>query len=171
MIEKENNKTLSIIFNDPKNEKFREKLKNIVPLIIEIKNKKSKDFEKAIKKFKNDENCEFKNLMIERYFLFKALKEINEELTKNKEGFLVDFTSKLHKFFNDQTLFYWRVKRFITEDEILSINLVDEDFYYLDLVIKQNTNDNEFIPYIDKLETDLPAMYVDAYCIFISFLY
>ena len=40
MIEKENTKILSIIFNDPKNEKFREKLKNIVPLIIEIKNKK-----------------------------------------------------------------------------------------------------------------------------------
>ena len=109
--------------------------------------------------------------MIERHFLFKALKEINEELTKNKEGFLIDFTSKLHKFFNDQTLFYWRMKRFITEDEILGINLVDKDFYYLDLVIKQNTNDNEFIPYIDKLETDLPVIYADAYLIFISFLY
>ena len=138
---------------------------------MKLKIKKSKDFEKAIKKFKNDKNWEFKNLMIERHFLFKALKEINEELTKNKEGFLIDFTSKLHKFFNDQTLFYWRMKRFITEDEILGINLVDKDFYYLDLVIKQNTNDNEFIPYIDKLETDLPVIYADAYLIFISFLY
>ena len=55
------------------------------------------------------------------------------------------------------------MKRFITEDEILGINLVNEDFYYLDLVIKQNTNDNEYIPYIDKLETDLPVIYVDAY--------
>ena len=163
MIEKENNKHLTIINSDAKNEIFREKLKNIVPLIIEIKNKKSKDFEKAIKKFKNDENCEFKNLMIERHFLFKALKEINEELTKNKEEFLIDFSSKLPKFFNDQTLSCGRMKRFITEDEILGINLVNEDFYYLDLVIKQNTNDNEYIPYIDKLETDLPVIYVDAY--------
>ena len=150
MIEKENTKTLNIIFNDPKYEKIREKLKNIVPLIIEIKNKKCKDFEKTIKKFKNDENYEFKNLMIERHIFFKALKEINEELTKNKEGFLIDFSSKLHKIFNDQTLFYWRMKRFITEDEILGINLVAEDFYYLELVIKQNANDNELIPYIDK---------------------
>ena len=163
MIEKENNKHLTIINSDAKNEIFREKLKNIVPLIIEIKNKKSKDFEKAIKKFKNDENCEFKNLMIERHFLFKALKEVNEELTKNKEGFLIDFSSNLHKFFNNQTLFYWRMERFITEDEILGVNLVDEHFYYLDLVIKQNANDNEFIPYIDKLETDLLVIYVDAY--------
>ena len=67
------------------------------------------------------------------------------------------------KFFNDQTLSCGRMKRFITEDEILGINLVNEDFYYLDLVIKQNTNDNEYIPYIDKLETDLPVIYVDAY--------
>ena len=109
--------------------------------------------------------------MIERHFLFKALKEINEELTKNKEEFLIDFSSKLPKFFNDQTLSCGRMKRFITEDEILGINLVNEDFYYLDLVIKQNTNDNEYIPYIDKLETDLPVIYVDAYWIFISFLY
>ena len=150
MIEKENTKTLNIIFNDPKYEKIREKLKNIVPLIIERKNKKCKDFEKAIKKFKNDENYEFKNLMIERHIFFKALKEINEELSKNKEGFLIDFSSKLHKIFNDQTLFYWRMKRFITEDKILGIKLVAEDFYYLELVIKQNANDNELIPYIDK---------------------
>ena len=109
--------------------------------------------------------------MIERHFLFKALKEVNEELTKNKEGFLIDFSSNLHKFFNNQTLFYWRMERFITEDEILGVNLVDEHFYYLDLVIKQNANDNEFIPYIDKLETDLLVIYVDAYWIFISFLY
>ena len=42
------------------------------------------------------------------------------------------------------------MKRFITEDEILGIKLVAEDFYYLELVIKQNANDNELIPYIDK---------------------
>ena len=73
MIEKENNKHLTIINSDAKNEIFREKLKNIVPLIIEIKNKKSKDFENAVKAFKNDENYEFKNIVIERHFLFKAI--------------------------------------------------------------------------------------------------
>lgn len=52
---------------------------------------------------------------------------------------------------------------FITEDKILGINLVNDDFRYLDLVVKCNTNDNEFIPCIDKLETDLPVIYVDAY--------
>ena len=62
MIEKENNKHLTIINSDAKNEIFREKLKNIVPLIIEIKTKKSKDFENAVKAFKNDENYEFKNI-------------------------------------------------------------------------------------------------------------
>ena len=161
MIEKENNKYSTIAINDAKNERFREK-SNILSLIIENKNKKSKNFEEAIKKFKNDENYEFKNILIERRFLFKAVQEINEELTKNKEGFLIDFSSKLHKFFNEETLFYWRMKGYINEDEVLGINLVDEDLYYLDLVIKEHTKDKEFIPYVKKLKTDLPVIYVDA---------
>ena len=37
---------------------------------------------------------------------------------------------------------------YITEDEALGINLVDEDYYYLDLVIKQNPKDKEFIPFV-----------------------
>ena len=37
---------------------------------------------------------------------------------------------------------------YITEDEVLGINLVDEDYYYLDLVIKQNPKDKEFIPFV-----------------------
>ena len=56
-------------------------------MINEIKDKKIKDFEESVKTFKNDENYEFKNLLLERYFFFKAVQEINEELTKNKEGF------------------------------------------------------------------------------------
>ena len=87
MIEKENNKHLTIINSDAKNEIFREKLKNIVPLIIEIKNKKSKDFENAVKAFKNDENYEFKNIVIERHFLFKAIQEVNENLKQIKKDF------------------------------------------------------------------------------------
>ena len=87
MIEKENNKHLAIINSDAKNEKFWEKLKNIVTLIIEIKNKKSKDFENADQKFKNDENYEFKSIITERHFLFKAIKEVNENLKKIKKDF------------------------------------------------------------------------------------
>ena len=61
---------------------------------MKLKIKKSKDFEKAVKKFKKDENYDFKNILIERQFLFKAVQEVNEELTKNKEGFLIGFTSR-----------------------------------------------------------------------------
>ena len=41
MIDKGNNKHPSPIINNAKNEKFREKLNNLLPLIFEIKNKKS----------------------------------------------------------------------------------------------------------------------------------
>ena len=104
MIEKENNKYSSPMINNAKNEKFKEKLKNLLPLIFEIKNKKSKDIQKTVKKFGNDENYEFNHLLIERHFLYKAVEETNKELTKNKEVFLLDFTSRLHKTFEDELM-------------------------------------------------------------------
>ena len=64
LIKNENNKNSSIIINDAKTEKFGEKIKNILPFITEIKNKNSKNFEKAVKKFKNDENYECKHMLI-----------------------------------------------------------------------------------------------------------
>ena len=46
IIKKQNNKESSIIINHAKNEKFGEKIKNILPFITEIKNKKSKNLKK-----------------------------------------------------------------------------------------------------------------------------
>ena len=63
-----------------------------------------------LKKFKNDENYEFKHILIERHFLFRAIQEINEELTENKEGFLIDLGDMARDFFDEQTLFYWEEK-------------------------------------------------------------
>ena len=162
MIEKENNKLLPIIDN-PKNEKFREKLKNLLPLIFETRSKKSKDFQKAAKKIKNDENYKFYHPLIERHFLYKAVQEINEELTRNKEGFLLDFTSKLHKIFEDELMLYWKLNGYIAEDEILGINLVNEDFDILNAIITEHTNDKKSIPFVEKLRTDLTVIYVDVY--------
>ena len=63
-----------------------------------------------LKKFKNDENYEFKHILIERHFLFRAIQQINEELTENKEGFLIDLGDMVRDFFDEQTLFYWEEK-------------------------------------------------------------
>ena len=60
-------------------------------------------------------------------------------------------------------MFHWWMNGYITEDEALGINLVDEDYYYLDLVIKQNLKDKEFIPDVKILKTDLPVIYRDVY--------
>ena len=38
--------------------------------------------------------------------MFKAVHEINEELAKNKEGFLVDFVDEAYNVFDNQTLLY-----------------------------------------------------------------
>ena len=77
---------------------LEKKIKEIAPPVTKIKEKKSKNFQKAVKKFKNDENYEFIHLLIERHLICKALKEVNLILTKNNEGFLIDFSSKFHNF-------------------------------------------------------------------------
>ena len=154
----------SYITNNAKDEKTREKLKNILLFIIKNRNQKSKDFQKALKTFKNDENYKFINPLIERNFLFKAVQEFNEKVIKDKEGYLVDFTDRIYDYFNNQTMLYWKMSGYYNEDGVLDENLISKNFYCLDQVIKQNTNDKEFSPWIEKLETNLPTTYIDIHC-------
>ena len=51
---------------------------------------------------------------------------------------------------------------YFNEDDVLGKNLVHQDFYYLDHLIKQHTNDKEFIPWIEKIKTDLPIIYIEC---------
>ena len=37
---------------------------------------------------------------------------------------------------------------------------MDNNFYYLDQVIKQNTNDEKFTPFNKKLKSNLPIIYI-----------
>ena len=163
MTERRNNKYLGISVKDIENENLKEKFKKILPLIKEISDKKANDFQKSVKKFKNNENYEYKQILIERHFLFRAIQEINEELTKNKEGFLIDLGDMVRDFFDDQTLFYWEEKEYFDFDtNTLNINSANEDLYYLDLVIKEHTKDKELVSHLKKLETNLPVLYVSA---------
>ena len=45
--------------------------------------------------------------------MLKAVHEINEVLTKNKEGFLVDFVGEAYNVFDNQTLLYLEEKRIL----------------------------------------------------------
>ena len=154
---------MRISVKDIANENLKEKFKKILPLIKEISDKKANDFQKSVKKFKNDENYEYKQILIERHFLFRAIQEINEELTKNKEGFLIDLGDMVRDLFDDQTLFYWEGKGYFDFDtNTLNINSANEDLYYLDLVIKEHTKDKELVSHLKKLETNLPVLYVSA---------
>ena len=49
-------KFLSYVTNITKDKETREKLKYFFLSVIENRNKKSKDFQRSVKKFKNDEN-------------------------------------------------------------------------------------------------------------------
>ena len=77
---------------------LEKKIKEKHLLSLKLKKKKVKTSKKQLKKFKNDENYEFIHLLIERHLICKALKEVNLILTKNNEGFLIDFSSKFHNF-------------------------------------------------------------------------
>ena len=151
---KENNKDPTIILNNTKNERFREKIKKFAPLGNKIKVEKNENFQKAVKKFINDENFEFKHPLIDIHFFFKAL-------AKNNEIFLVDFSSNFQYIFRDQLKIYAKVKGYCKDNGKIDMSLMEKDFYYLDHVIKQNTNDKKFIPYIYKFKTDLPIIYIE----------
>ena len=163
MIERKNNKRFRIFVKDIENENLKEKFENILPLIKEISDKKVNDFQKSVKKFKNDENYEFKHILIERHFLFKTIQEINEKLTKTKEEFLIDLGDMVRNFLDDQTLFYCEEKGYFDfGTNTLNIKSANEDLYYLDLVIKENTKDKELVSNLKKLETNIPVLYVSA---------
>ena len=55
MIAKENINHSNIIINNAKNERFRKKIEEIATFVTKIKKEKSKNFQKAVKKFKSDE--------------------------------------------------------------------------------------------------------------------
>ena len=96
--------------------------------------------------------------------MFKAIQELNEKVIKDKEGYLIDFTDIIYEYFNNQTMLYWKMGEYYNEDDVLDENLVIKDFYCLDQVIKQNTNYEKFIPWTEKIETNLPVSYIDIPC-------
>ena len=97
--------------------------------------------------------------MLKGYFLFKSGNEINEEIIKNKERFLVDFTDKAYDKFFNQTLLYFK-EYYDYENETFNMDAINIDTYHLDLSIKNHTNDKEFIPNLKKINNNLPKLYV-----------
>ena len=72
MIEKENNKYSIIAINDAKNERL-EKNQIYYLLLLKIKIRKLETMKKQSKNLKMMKNYEFKNILIERRFLFKVV--------------------------------------------------------------------------------------------------
>ena len=162
MVKRESNNYSKIIISDSKNEKLSKKLKNILPTITKNIEETSKNFIKSIRKLENDENYKCKHPLIERQFLFKAVEEMNGQLTKNNKRFLLDYVSKLCKFFDDEVGLYLLMNGCITKYGKVSRDIVDKKIYQIYLEIKEHTNDEKFILYTDKLETNLPIIYINV---------
>ena len=68
--------------------------------------KETRDYCNHVKKISPYEGNELDNPLLHRHFFFKAIKEINNELSEDNAGFLVDITSDLRALFNQQTIVY-----------------------------------------------------------------
>ena len=60
-------------------------------------------------------------------------------------------------------MLYWKLSGYITEDEILGINLVNEGCDIVNPITTKHTNDKKFIPFFKKLKTVLTVIYMDVY--------
>ena len=87
---------------------------------------------------------------------------MNGQLTKNSKRFLLDYVSKLCKFFDDEVGLYLLMNGCITKYGKVSRDIVDKKIYQIYLEIKEHTNDEKFILYTDKLETNLPIIYINV---------
>ena len=76
---------------------------------------------------------------------------------------MLDFTSRLHKIFEDELMLYWKLNGYITEDELLGINLTNKDFDILNVIINEHANDKKVILFVEKLKIDLAVIYIDVY--------
>ena len=48
---------------------------------------KTEEFDKSVKKLKNDESYKFNNPLLHKHFFFRAIEDIAKELIKNNEKF------------------------------------------------------------------------------------
>ena len=91
-------------------------------------------------------------MLVDRHFFFRAIQEINKELIKNIKEFLIDITTALRKFFDQEALVYWELKGYYhVQENILDVKLASRDLQCLELLIKEHTNDEELIPYLKKI--------------------
>ena len=118
--------------------------------------KETRDYCNHVKKISPYEGNELDNPLLHRHFFFKAIKEINNELSEDNAGFLVDITSDLHALFNQQTIVYsQKYWYYDLKKEIICLQLLGMDLYKLKSLVK----DNEFLLDL-KIKSNLPIFYV-----------
>ena len=163
MVSMEYGKKIDNLINNIKNEKLKEKLDNISAYISEFTDKKTEDFYDSLKKSKKSRIYELESLLLHRHFFFKGIKELNKELIENNTGFLVDITTALHNFFEQQILIYWEFWGYYdAEKNIMYPELLYRNSKYLKSLIKNHTDDDEILEDFEKPKTNLPIIYVNA---------
>ena len=95
-------------------------------------------------------------MLIERHFFFKGLQEINKLLTKNNEGFLLDFSGYFYQIFEHQLTYYTYTRGFYGDNGLLKRDLANKHLNCLKQVIIQHTNDEEFVLHNEKLKLIYP---------------
>ena len=122
-----------------KNEKLKEQFIDINGYIKKFVDKETRDYCDHVKKISSYKCSELDNPLLHRRFFFKAIKEINNELSEDNAGFLVDITSDLRALFNQQTIVYHRKYWYYDlKKEVICLQLLGMDLYKLKSLVKDN---------------------------------
>ena len=89
------------------NDQLRKELESIPDIICNIRDKKIEEFLKYFR-IAIDYTYETNDPLLTRHFYFKAVEEVNDDLTKNNKPYRIDFRSELCEYFINETEAYWK---------------------------------------------------------------
>ena len=126
-------------------------LKDIKILIENFTNNKTKEYEEIIiKKYNFKGTYTLKSPILCRYFLIKAIEEINKALKKDNKKFRIDFNEDSYKYFNKKDHKYFKNQGCVTDNDVILVAEIINEMNNLELVIKENNNDKKCQNFILK---------------------
>ena len=106
------------------NDQLRKELESIPDIICNIRDKKIEEFLKYFR-IAIDYTYETNDPLLTRHFYFKAVEEVNDDLTKNNKPYRIDFRSELCEYFINETEAYWKKHNLYNDDGEFILGSVD----------------------------------------------
>ena len=143
-----------------KNDQLRKELESMPDIICNIRDKKIEEFLKYFR-IAIDYTYETNDPLLTRHFYFKAVEEVNDDLTKNNKPYRIDFRSELCEHFINETEAYWKKHNLYNDGGTLNHFRLGRHMETLDTIVRGYTDDDELILYPKRVkETDLVVLFL-----------